>query len=135
MSAAVDSMAWAKVMRRLLLPVAVLSAVILWFCFGVLRVPKGMDTTPSVPGGSLCLVDKRQAAVVPGALVFVDVGDGATLLTRVVAVDHETERFTCAHDEETSRFASYAGELPLAAVRSTVLATFLPDQAAEEVPR
>ena len=75
----------AKLVRRSMLPLAIVVIVWVYLSIRLLRVPEGMDTmTGTHPEGSLCLIDKRSSAVQVGTVVFVD-AFGGTVLTRVLA--------------------------------------------------
>ena len=84
----------ARFVRRLILPVALVCFLVLYLTVGFLRVPAGMDTMLDIPGGSLCVIDKRSGSVQPGIPVFVDLGDGSTLLSRVVERDDGRVKMT-----------------------------------------
>lgn len=115
-----------------MLPFALLCGLALWLCFGLLRVPAGMDTTPAVPPGSTCVIDKRSGAAQVGSLVFVDVPGGGTVLSRVreVAADGG---LLLRHDNLESRLpdSRALGALPRTALRGTVLTVFVPDTTSE----
>ncbi len=124
----------AKLVRRSMLPLAIV--VIVWFYLsvGFLRVPQGMDTmTATHPEGSLCLIDKRSGAVLPGTVVFVD-AFGGTVLTRVQSL-HDGF-IEVRHDNPDSQLPSGEdlGLLPVSAVRGVVLAVFPPDADAKDLP-
>lgn len=122
-------------MRRLTLPLAVVAGVWFWLTFGALQVPKGMDTMPSAPPGSSCLIDKRAGRARVGHEVFVDVPDGGTVLTRVLEVTAD-DLLVLRHDNAESRLPDSRafGPLPRSAVRGIVLCVFAPDPAEPEVP-
>ncbi len=124
----------AKLVRRSILPLAIVVVVWFYLSVGFLRVPQGMDTmTATHPEGSLCLIDKRSGAVQPGTVVFVD-AFGGTVLTRVQAL-HDGF-IEVRHDNPDSQLPSGEdlGLLPLSMVRGVVLAVFPPDPAAKDLP-
>ena len=112
-----------RLMRRLALPAVLVAGVVLYVSFGVLRVPRGMDTMPEThPGGTICVIDKRPGPVSEGWVVFVDLSDGASVLTRVAAV-HDDGSFEIRHDNRESPFVHLEERGPFAvpAVRGLVL--------------
>ncbi len=125
----------ARLMRRLMLPFAVVLALWIYLSVGFLRVPMGMDTLPEThPEGSLCLIDKRSGAVQPGAVVFADVR-GGTLLSRVVS---RNNGFVVLQNDNSSSELPDSDELgpfPLGAVRGVVLAVFPPEPDGKDLPR
>ncbi len=124
----------AQLMRRLMLPAAVVVALWVYLTVGLLRVPLGMDTlTETHPEGSLCVIDKRSASVQTGAVVFVD-ALGGTLLSRVSSRDDGFIRLR--HDNRGSAFpdGEELGPLPISAVRGVVLAVFLPETDLRDLP-
>lgn len=124
----------AKLVRRSMLPLAIVVIVWVYFSVGFLRVPEGMDTmTGTHPEGSLCLIDKRSSAVQVGTVVFVD-AFGGTVLTRVLA--RHDGFIEVRHDNPVSQLPSGEdlGLLPLSMVRGVVLAVFPPDPAVKDLP-
>jgi len=129
----------AKTVRRLVVPVMIVAVIVLWMCFGSMRVQAGMDTLtgielagrrmPPVPAGSLCIVDKRQSAVSEGAAVFVELEDRSVLLSRVVAVTEDG--LVLRNDNRASRLpdSGVLGTVPLTALRGTVMVVFPPEGA------
>ena len=115
--------------RRLALPIVLLGSVALWFNYGLLGVPIGMDTMLDThPPGTRCLIEKRPSRVRQGGVVFVDLPDGGTLLARVAAVDDQG-RISLACDNPRSRYRELADELGAidpSAVRALVLVAFTP---------
>ena len=130
----VDPRRLARLVRRLILPVALLCFLLLYLTVGFLRVPRGMDTMPEIPGGSLCVIDKRSGSVQPGIPVLVDLEDGSTLLSRVI--ERDEDRIRVRNDNDASRLpdSDELGWLSLSAVRGSVLAVFAPD-GKEALPR
>ena len=119
------TIAAARVLRRAMLPMALAAALLFFWKFGTLTVPAGMDTLEELlPPGTVCVVDKRPWHVRPGAVVFVDLPDGGTLLSRVERVDGD--RLWLRHDNPKSRFADgeELGALSVDAVRALVLTAF-----------
>ncbi len=124
----------AKLMRRLMLPVAGLVVLWVYLTVGLLRVPVGMDTlTETHPEGSLCVIDKRSGSIHQGAVVFVD-ALGGTLLSRVSSRADGFIRLR--HDNRGSAFpdGEELGPLPIAAVRGVVLAVFPPKTDLPDLP-
>jgi hypothetical protein len=117
----------ARLVRRLALPAVVVAGILLWRSYGVIGVPDGMDTMPQThPPGTRCVVAKRPGKVVSGAVVFVDVPGGGTLLARVVAVAPDGS-LAVAPDNPATRFAAaLRAPVPPAAVRGLVLVALTP---------
>lgn len=124
----------AKVLRRLMLPFAVVAIGVFWWCFGALQVPAGMDTMPAIPPGSVCIIDKRKGSARVGHEVFVDLPQGGTLLSRVVDVDAD-DRLVLRNDDPQSRLPDSAqlGALPRHCLRGTVLVVFAADRPGEPI--
>jgi hypothetical protein len=106
-------------------------ALVLVFCallyvrFGWLSVPRGMDTMPhDAPSGTLCLVAKQPSVIAVGAIVFVAVPGGGTVVSRVVGFDGNL--VLLEHDNKQSRvgFGDRRGSVPREAVRGLVLCAF-----------
>lgn len=117
--------------RRLRRGTALLAVVAFaWFLlkFGTAWVPANMDTVPSVPPGSWCIVDRWSSGLRVGSDVFVDTPEGR-LLSRVAALDAET--VTVLHPNGNSAWpdSKHFGLLPRSAVVSTVMVVFLPGKA------
>lgn len=115
--------------RRLALPIVLLGSLLLWFNYGMLGVPSGMDTMiDSHPPGTRCLIAKRPSSVRQGAVVFVDLPQGGTLLARVAAVD-DRGNLSLSCDNPRSPYARELDELGAvapSAVRALVLVAFTP---------
>ena len=129
-----NSLKAARLVRRSILPVAIVLVVWIYLSVGFLRVPAGMDSMPQThPEGSLCLIDKRRSAVQPGSVVFVD-AFGGTVLSRVHSL-HDGS-IEVRHDNPSSQLPSgqNLGRLPLSQVRGVVLAVFPPDPAMKDLP-
>lgn len=99
------------------------------FCvvrFGSMWVPARMDTVPTIPPGSWCLVDRWKGGMHVGSDVFVDV-DAGRVLTRIAAIDQDT--VTVLHPNGNSAWpdSRQFGLLPHAAVHSTVMVVFAGD--------
>ena len=130
-----NTLGMAKLMRRLMLPLAAVVVVWVYMTVGFLRVPEGMDTLPAThPEGSLCLIDKRKGSVQPGTAVFADVG-GGTLLSRVVSRDNGF--VVLRNDNPSSELpdGDELGPVPLRLVRGAVLAVFPPEPDVKDLPR
>lgn len=113
-----------RIVRRAALPTALVCGFLLWWNFGSVVVPVGMDTmTAEFPPGTLCIVDKRPPPLAAGQVVWFTV-DGGVLLSRVSRVDGD--QFWVEHDNARSRFADgdELGPLPRSALRSLVLSSF-----------
>lgn len=124
----VDPLKAARWLRRAMIPVAIILGIALYMSFGWIRVPMGMDTLPgSYPEGSLCFVLKRPSVVSPGAVVFVDLPGGGTLLARVSAIFEGGFELTA--DDPESRFAAMLSGMVHrpAALRAQVITSFSPD--------
>lgn len=119
-----DPLPPARWLKRLTWVFAVVAGIVFFAWFGTQRVPSGMDTVPSIPPGSLCIVDRRQSAAKVGSHVFVDVPGGGTLLSQVTQADdvgvfvQNPNGLSALPDSRTF------GVLPRHHVRSTVLAVF-----------
>lgn len=119
-------------MRRSMLPLALLLGFLLWWNYGTLTVPAGMDTMPEeYPPGSLCVIEKRPGSVAPGEVVFFEWG-GGMLLSRVSRV--EGDRFWVEHDAPDSRFpdGDELGAIGVSAVYGLVLTAFVGEPALPE---
>lgn len=133
-SRGVDPLRLARVVRR----ISVVGGVVLgtWFLlqFGSRWVPARMDTVPSIPPGSWCIVDRWATGLAVGSDVFVATPNGE-LLSRVVALT--ADEVVVQHPNSATRWPDSRafGPLPRRAVRATVLVVFRPDDAAAEVPR
>ncbi len=125
MAQMLDSMKAARLMRRAMLPLAILMGLLLYLNYGWLRVPTGMDSmSANYPPGTLCLIDKRPSGLARGSVVFVDLPDGGSLIARVTSVA-ETGLYLAA-DNPGSRFADLlsARPFPRDAIRALVLTGF-----------
>lgn len=131
-----DPVRLARVLRRSILPLALLAVVLFLLRFGALRVPAGMDSMPSIPPGSLCLIDKWHSSAQPGDEVFVDLPDGSVLLSRLVAVG-EDGSLVVQNDADASRLpdSDQFGPLPRQRLRGTVLVVFAGQGAPGEAVR
>ena len=110
-------------------PTLIVCTVILHYSYGLVRVPAGMDTMVEThPPGTLCVIEKSPGSLPANSVVFVDLPDGSTVLTRAVAVNADGG-IDIRHDNRASRFQylESAGPYPLQAVRGHVLSFFLPD--------
>ena len=127
----IGSLRAGRVVRRLILPIALVCFLALYLCFGFLRVPQGMDTMPDVyPPGTTCLIQRHPTSVVANkSIVFLEVESGAApLLVRVLKF--ENGRIYPFVENPQSRFAAYAEEsYPFDKVRSLVLTGVIPDSA------
>lgn len=124
-----------RIVLRLGVMLLVLCAVVLYWNFGLLRVPAGMDTmTDTHPPGTLCVIEKAPSSLEEGAVVFIDLPDGSTVLTRVVTV-HGDGSIAVRHDNRGSVFTYLEAHGPYrgAAVRGLVLTMFVTE--AQGVPR
>lgn len=126
----------ARVVRRLTLLFAFASFLWFWNTYGMFRVPVGMDTTPRIPAGSMCLVDKRGSIAKAGHDVFCDVPDGGVVLSRVLEVNG-ADQLVLQHDSAESRLPDSRafGPLPRSSVRGVVLFVFAPEPESSELPR
>lgn len=116
--------------------VVLLALFVVWLVslYGILRVPEGMDTLPGThPPGTICIVRKAPGRITlgeHGAVVFLRVPGGGTVLTRVVRID-ERGMLHVRHDNRESRFVRYEqmGPYPLDAVEALVLTQLVPEGA------
>lgn len=132
-----DPVRLAKIVRRLVLPVMVVAAVWIWFCFGTMRAHGAMDTLtgrvlggerrPAVPAGSLCIVDKRASSAVVGSAVFVELDDGSVLLSRVVAITEQGMWLENDNDRSRLPDSEQLHTVAMERHRGTVLVVFPPD--------
>lgn len=112
---------------RIGLFVAIIGMVILVRTYGTVRVPVGMDTMPSLPAGTTCIIQKRPSSVRKDSVVFVDLDDGSTVLARIATVD-EQGALRLVIDNRESRFRALETRLySLEDVRGLVLASFAPN--------
>jgi hypothetical protein len=121
----------AKYVRRITPIVAFVCVGVLWLNFGWLRVPAGMDTTPSAPPGSLCIIRKRPGPAAVGSLVFANVPGGGVVLSRVVARDGDA--VVLRHDDPDSRMPSseHFGAVPDEEIAAVVISVLLAEETAE----
>ncbi|MBX3463504.1 MAG: hypothetical protein KF830_10050 [Planctomycetes bacterium] len=119
----------ARWVRRATLLLAVAVGGYAWAVLGTEWVPAGMRTVPSIPPGSLCLVDRRASAVRVGRDVFVEV-DGVRLLSRVAAVDGDLVTVRNPDAEAPWPDSRTFGAVPVPQVRGAVLVVFAPSTAA-----
>lgn len=115
----------ARWVRRATLPFAIVALLWFFFCYGAMKVPTGMDTMPTIPPGSFCLVDKRGAVAKKGHEVFVEVPDGGTLLSRVKEITDD-DRLVLQNDRVESRLPDSRAFGPLSRdrVRGVVLMVY-----------
>ena len=123
-----NPVALTRLVRRLILPVAVASAVLLWVHFGVMRVPDAsLCFTDAYAPGTSCFVAKRPGELVTGAVVFVATADGLALM-RVARCEAESVHLA---DAGASAFPD---GVPRAAVRGLVITGFPGSGATSDVP-
>lgn len=124
----VDPLRLARLVRR----VSLVGGVVLgtWFLlqFGSRWVPAGMDTVPSIPPGSWCIVDRWAVGLAVGSDVFVATPRGE-LLSRVASLNGD--QVVVENPNPGSRWPDRRtfGPLPRRAVRATVLVVFRLDEA------
>ncbi len=113
-------------MHRGILLAVIILGTLLYTQYGLLRVPAGMDTMPdSFPPGTLCLIEKSPSVVIPQkSVVFVDLPQGGTVLTRVVEIVGDD--LIVQHDNPKSGlgFPGGKGAVELSWVRGLVLTAF-----------
>lgn len=112
---------------RLGVPLLLVCALALYWHFDLLAVPEGMDTMPEThPAGTICLIEKSPSGLVQGSVVFVDLPDGSTVLTRVAAV-FDDGAIAIRHDNRASVFCylEQSNPYPATAVRGLVLTMFV----------
>ncbi|MGA1525740.1 MAG: hypothetical protein ACO4CT_11500 [Planctomycetota bacterium] len=115
------------VLRRGLLPLALVLGLLLWWNYGTIRVPEGMDTLPDeYPAGTLCVVDKRPGAPRVGQVVFFAHRDGV-LLSRIARIE---DGFLFFEHAAASRFpdGEELGPVPPEAVQALLLTALVPDR-------
>lgn len=123
---AVDPIKLKPWIHRAILLSVIAAGLVMYNNYGWLRVPKGMDTMPDeLPGGTLCLIEKRPSEVVVGSVVFVDLPQGGTVVTRVREIVGDD--LIVQHDNPKSRlgFADGKGAVSIEWVRGLVLSGFL----------
>lgn len=106
-------------------------AMCLWY--GLLTVPRGMDTMMDThPPGTVCLIQKTPGGVVADAVVFVDLPEGATVLSRVARVLADGS-FEIRHDNRESVFRHLEDLGPFwpADVRGLVVTMFVTEAQGE----
>ena len=89
-------------------------------------VPAGMDTVPSAPAGSWCILDRRQGSVRPGSDVFLEPPGGGLLLSRITELDAETFAVQHPNAEAAWPDSRTFGRLPRRHLRGMVAAAFPP---------
>lgn len=121
--ASFDPDRFGKRIRRWTMVAGVVGCVWFFTRFGTAWVPTNMDTVPTIPPGSWCIVDRWQSGLRVGSDVFVDC-DAGRLLTRVAALDAET--VTVLHPNGASAWpdSKHFGLLPRSAVASMVMVVF-----------
>ncbi|MBI5850065.1 MAG: hypothetical protein HZB39_03365 [Planctomycetes bacterium] len=123
-----NSVTLTRLVRRLLLPAAVVSAVLLWMHFGVMRVPDAsLCFTDAYAPGTSCFVAKRPGVLVAGAVVFVATADGVALM-RVARCEAELVHLA------GPGASAFPDGVPRAAVRGLVLTGVSGSGAASDVP-
>jgi hypothetical protein len=124
-----DPLVGARWIRRFTMLVAIASGIWIFTAFGTEWVAAGMDTVPTVPPGSWCLVDRRASSARPGCDVFVEAPGGALLLSRVAEMDADT--LTVLHPNTSSAWPDSRtfGRLPRRQLRGTVVTAFPPGEA------
>lgn len=125
----------ARRLRRVTWLAAAIATVVFLCWYGAERVPRGMNTIPGIPPGSLCLVDRRASAAKVGSDVFCDVPDLGLVLSRITAVDADTITIEHPNPQAAWPDSRAFGPLPKRALRSTVLVVFAPEGAADGAPR
>lgn len=116
--------------------VVLLGGFVVWLVtlYGIVRVPAGMDTLPGThPPGTICFVrrsPRRISLGEHGAVVFLRVPGGGTVLTRVIRID-ERGMLHVRHDNRRSRLLRYEdmGPFPVDAVAALVLTQLVPEGA------
>ncbi len=119
----------AKLVRRGGLMLVLLGCLYLYWAFGFMVVPKGMDAmSPKYPPGTSLLVQERIDQVQPGYVVYLQTANGGMLLTQVAEVLPDG-RFHIRHENRASRFVVHETQGPyeVSSVRGFVLTGFLPD--------
>ena len=116
--------------HRIALRVRRLTAVLgltaaLWFAlrYGARLVPADMDTVPSIPPGSFCLVDRWASGLRVGSDVFVATPVGE-LLSRVRALDGELVHLEHPNPRTAWSDSSKFGPVPKSQVLGLVLVVF-----------
>lgn len=118
---------------RLSVVVVAASVVLMYLSYGLLSVPRGMDTMPDThPPGAVCLIQKWPSTVAERAVVFVDVEGGATVLSRVEKITADG-KVSIRHDNRRSEFCylEAAGPYDIDAVRGLVLTMFITEPVGE----
>lgn len=113
-----NSITLGRMLRRLMLPVAVGGFLVLAFSYGFQSTPSSdLLLTDSYAPGTTCLIAKRPERLPPGANVFVATADGLAL----ARVRHADEHFVHLADRGGTVFPD---GVPRAAIRGLVLAGF-----------
>ena len=101
------------------------AALVFSWCFGVVRVPAGMDALPAISADSVCLIDKREGSVMVGSAVFVDLPEGGTVLSRVAELlPGDKMRLQNDDAESVQPDSEELGLVPLECLRGVVLVVF-----------
>lgn len=124
-----DPMRLRRWVVRAALPIVLLCALLLFWLFGTVRVPAGMDTMiDTLPPGTVLLLMLHPSRVEPGSIVLLDLPEpiGGTLLSRVERVAADGS-FSIRHDNRASRFVGLEqhGPFRMADVHGTVFTHFL----------
>lgn len=108
-------------------------ALLVWFFakFSTRWVPADMDTIPTIPPGSWCVVDRWASGLRVGSDVFVD-GPRGIVLSRVAELDQST--VTLLHPNAASSCADSRrfGAVPRSAVLGTVVVALPPRSATND---
>jgi hypothetical protein len=130
----VDPLRLARFVRRATFVGAALAGTWFFLQFGSRWVPEGMDTVPSIPPGSWCVVDRWSMGLRVGSDVFVRTPAGE-LLSRVAAID--ARGIELEHPNPASVHPDSADFGPIArdSVLATVVVVFPPEVRHDGRPR
>ncbi|MEO6597601.1 MAG: S24/S26 family peptidase [Planctomycetota bacterium] len=130
-----DPIRMATWIRRITALCAVGLLIFVVTCFGTEWVPHGMDTVPSMPTGSWCVVDRRQSQLAVGDNVFVQVPGKGLLLSRIAELGPDTVTLRNPNDTSTVPDSRTLGALPRRAVKGIVRLALPPGAADRGIPR
>ena len=122
-----DPMDVARWLRRATWLFAAVVLLWLFLSFSTQWVPAGMDTVPTVPPGSWCIVDRRLSSVRVGCDVFVEPPGGGMLLSRVTELGPDTVTVQHPNPNSDHPDSRTFGALARRQLKGMVLVVFPPD--------
>ena len=122
----VDPLRLARFVRRATFVGGVLAGTWFFLQFGTRWVPPDMDTVPSIPPGSWCVVDRWSMGLRVGSDVFARTPAGE-LLSRVGAIDQRGIVLEHPDPATVHPDSRDFGPIPRASVLATVVVVFPPE--------